>query len=312
MKNNPFLFRVFRVSIILLFLLFFLLPLKNLKEQPLASYLGTLSQTSYSKHKSLPLPLKNLKKQPLASHLVPLNHTIYSKHWPLPLPLKNLKKQPLVFHNIFTFQFDPDKKFPIYIAYHLQPQIVWGKLTAERKYKSDPYIKKGLIYSDYKGASNCDKKGRSFGYDKGHLAPLGSFKSSVHAYEAQYMSNIVPQKTNLNQGPWRRFEEKVRKFVKKGNEIYILTGPLYEKKGNKTAPCWKAAQSKIKELPSSYFKIALDFKKSRYCSVRMPQNAKKKARLKKFETPIKQIENKSGLQILSQFSKIKQDCSFLF
>lgn len=257
--------------------------------------------------------------RPLASSLNSLNLElkIYSKHWPMALPLKNLVKYPLVFHHIFTLQFDLNKKFPVYIAYHLSPQIVWGGLKTKRDYKLDPYIQnKSLNYKDYTGASNCDKKGRRFGYDKGHLAPLGSFKSSIYAYEAQYMTNIVPQKVNLNQGPWRIFEEKARAFVKKGNELYILTGPLYKKEGQKTAPCWKAAQSKIKEVPSSYFKIALDFKNSRLCSVIMPQNINnKRVKLKKFQTPVKEIERQSELKILSSKlsnKNIKQNCKFLF
>lgn len=246
-----------------------------------------------------------------------LSQMVYSKHWPVELPLKNLKEYPFISHHLFTFQFDPNKKFPVFIAYHLSPQIVWGSLKAKRDYKLDPFVKDGLSYSDYKGASNCDKKGRSFGYDKGHLAPLGSFKASVYAYEAQYMSNIVPQKGNLNQGPWRRFEEKVRDFVRKGNEIYILTGPLYPKEREKIAPCWKSAQSKIKEIPSAYFKLALDFKKAKLCSVIMSQKADRRAKLKKFQTQVEELEKQTGLNILSQASKIsnkkiKQGCDFLF
>lgn len=241
------------------------------------------------------------------------SQAVYSKHWPIALPLKNLATHPLVSHHIFTLQFDPNKKFPVYIAYHLSPQIVWGNLKAKRDYKLDPYIQnKGLSYADYKGASNCDKKSRKAGYDKGHLAPLGSFKNSIYAYEAQYMSNIVPQKVNLNQGPWRVFEEEVRAFVKKGNELYILTGPLYD--NEKKAPCWKAAQSKITEVPKSYFKVALDFKNSKICSVIMPQDiSHKKVSFKKFATSLKEIERQSGLIFLDSNlkKKIKQTCKFL-
>jgi len=244
-----------------------------------------------------------------------ISQTIYSEHWPLPMPLKDLRKNPFISHHIFTLQFDLDKKFPVYIAYHLSPQIVWGKLKVKRDYKLDPYLQEeSLSHSDYKGASNCDKKGRRFGYDKGHLAPLGSFKSSFYSYEAQYMSNIAPQKTGLNQGPWRVFEEKARAFVKKGNELYILTGPLFKKEGTKTAPCWKAVQSKIQEIPSAYFKLALDFKNSKICPVIMPQSADKRAKPKKFQTSVENIENQTGLKILPQAlnKKIKETCSFLF
>ena len=238
---------------------------------------------------------------------------VYSPHWPFPLPLKNLNKYPMVSHHIFTLQFDFDTRFPVFVAYHLSPQILWGNLKSKRDYTLDPHIqKKGLSYSDYKGASNCDKKGRAFGYDKGHLAPLGSFKASVYAYEAQYTSNIVPQKSDLNQGPWRIFEEKVRKFIKKGNEVSILTGPLYKKESKKTAPCWKAAQSKIKEVPGAFFKVVLDLKNSKVCSVIMPQTAHRRSPLKKFKTSISEIEKQSGLKILTLRKNLKENCSFLF
>ena len=201
------------------------------------------------------------------------------------------------------------------MAYHLSPQILWGDLKAKRDYTLDPYLQdQSLSNADFKGASNCDGKSRSMGYDRGHLAPVGSFKNSVYIYEAQYMSNIVPQKVNLNQGPWRVFEEKARDFIKKGNELYILAGPLYGKEGNKIAPCWKAAQSKIEELPNRYFKMALDFKNKKLCSVIMPQDiTHRQISLKRFQVPLQKIEQESGLTFWDKNKlSVTETCQFLF
>ena len=242
---------------------------------------------------------------------------IYSKHWPAALPVKSFDKNPIILHDIFILQFDLKKRLAVFLAYFLSPQIVWGSSKQERTYVLDPFLNEenSLSYKDYKGAGNCDKKGRKYGYDKGHLAPLGSFKASAYAYQAQYMSNIAPQKSNLNQGPWREFEERVRAFVKTGREVQILTGPVYGRESKKTAPCWKAAQSKISELPESYFKIVLNYKRSKFfsCSVIMPQTADRRAHPKIFEVKIQKIESQTGLDILSQFTdkkKITEDCSF--
>jgi len=232
------------------------------------------------------------------------------------LPLKDITKHPVISHDIFIFQFDLEKKFPIFLAYFLSPHILWGHSKEERKYKLDPFLKNNtLSYKDYEGASDCDKKGRDYGYDKGHLAPLGSFKASLYAYQAQYMSNIVPQKRDLNQGPWREFEEKVRDFVKTGKEVQVLTGPIYSKEPNKLAPCWKAVQSKITELPSSFFKIVIHYSESQFssCSIIIPQSTKRKTLVKDFEVKIEQIETQTDLDILSDFSgkKVLENCSFL-
>lgn len=245
------------------------------------------------------------------------NTGIYSKHWFGRLPLPGDRKNPLLIHDIFIISFDLKKKFPLWIAYHLSPAIVWGDLKAERKYILDPFLSptQSLSLKDYKGASNCD--GKKAGYDKGHLAPLGSFKASAHIYQAQYLSNIVPQMRKLNQGPWRVLEEQVRDFVKKGNELRILTGPLFGKEGkDKIPPCWKAAQGKLEEIPVSYWKIvAFKYKfKVQTCAFIMPQNVKnQRDHPKKYMVKLNQIEKTTGLSLLAETKKsIQQSCRFLF
>ena len=236
---------------------------------------------------------------------------IYSDHWWGKLPFRD-KRDRILMHDIFVISFDLDKKFPTWTAYKLSPSFVWGKLKAERKYKEDPLLPSGssLTYKDWRGASNCDGNNKS-GYDKAHLAPLGSFKSSLSAYQAQYLTNIVPQRRNLNQGAWRLLEEKVRAFVKRGNEVKILTGPLYREK---IPPCWKAVQGKITQVPSHYWKL-IAFKKGAkitVCSVLMPQNISKKENPLKYKYSLKQLEEELSFNLLIKDKKnLKEDCRFL-
>ena len=229
---------------------------------------------------------------------------IYSEHWWGALPFRAEKKA-LLIHDIFVISFDLDKKFPAWVAYKLSPALVWGKLKAERKYVKDPLLafNSSLNYKDWTGASNCDRQVKQ-GYDKAHLAPLGSFKSSPFAYQAQYLTNIAPQRRNLNQGPWRLLEEKVRAFVKQGNELKILTGPLYRKK---TAPCWKAVQGKITQVPSDYWKLIAfkDKSKIKICAVLMPQNIESKK-----ENPFKYKISLKQLRKEISFNPIMKDKKF--
>lgn len=254
----------------------------------------------------------------LVPHSTQIQKTkIHSRHWFGTLPLPKGDNKTLLIHNIFIISFDLEKKFPVWVAYQLSPSIVWGDLKAERKYVMDPFLSstQSLKPKDYKGASNCD--GKKKGYDKGHLAPLGSFKASAYAYQAQYLSNIVPQTRKLNQGPWRKIEEQARDFVKKGNEVRILTGPIYGKEGkNKIPPCWKAAQGKLEEIPSSYWKIIAFKHKSKIktCSFLLPQDIKnQKDHPKKYIVKWKKIEQRTGLNLFTGIKKpVQQDCNFLF
>ena len=232
----------------------------------------------------------------------------YSHHWWGALPAS--KK--LLIHDIFIISFDPDKQLAEWTAYRLSPSVVWGELKSERKYKTDPLFPESLSYKDYAGASDCDKKVKR-GYDKGHLAPLGSFKGSLFSYQAQYLTNIAPQKRDLNQGAWQRLESYIRSFVKTGKEVKILTGPLYEKS---IAPCWKQAQGKLTQIPSHYWKL-VSFKKKSYihtCSVIMPQEARRTDLPKKFVRSLEELSKKTKLSFFEKKKafKIKPSCDFLW
>ena len=246
----------------------------------------------------------------------------YSHHWWGKLP----EGKKILIHELFIISFDEEKNLAQWVAYQLNPGLMWGELKSARKYKSDPLTDGRLSPKDYTGASNCDKRwaGGSKrgaipsnkavkGYDKGHLAPVGSFKNSLFAYQAQYMTNIVPQSRNLNQGPWHKLEKHIRDFVKTGKEVKILTGPLYE---TAIAPCWKKAQGKLTQIPTHYWKLVSFKKKSRIhiCSVIMPQEVNKNAKPKKFVQSLEKIEKKTQLSLLEKSlnPKIKESCDFLW
>ena len=49
------------------------------------------------------------------------------------------------------------------------------------------------------------------------------------AEETNYLSNITPQRSPLNQGPWRILEDRIRDVTADYDAVYVLTGPLYER-----------------------------------------------------------------------------------
>src|SRR5271155_1100346 len=67
--------------------------------------------------------------------------------------------------------------------------------------------------------------------DRGHQAPLSSFCGSPYWQEADYLSNITPQKSDLNEGAWEKLENAERKLVtdRDTDIVYSITGPLYER-----------------------------------------------------------------------------------
>lgn len=253
---------------------------------------------------------------------------LYSRHWFGSMPWFLKKENILLAHHIFFISFNVTTGYPDWVAYELNPHTLWGDLKAERTLKSDPLltkaienhfatkkIKNPLSFRDYKGAS-------SFGYDKGHLAPKGSFKGSLFAFEAQYMTNIVPQKRDLNQGPWKTLEEKIRQFVGQGNRVKILTGTLYGEALNgknpfqKPLPVWPQAQGKISQVPTGFWKMVFMKEKSlvKVCTFLMPQNLggyNRKTSPKKFIAKIKDLQEFIPLNFQS-IENLKESCRFLY
>lgn len=66
-------------------------------------------------------------------------------------------------------------------------------------------------------------------YDRGHLAPNKDFSNSVSQNECFSMVNMIPQTEENNRGVWSKLEAFVRHITFQNKEVYVLTGPLYDK-----------------------------------------------------------------------------------
>ncbi len=63
------------------------------------------------------------------------------------------------------------------------------------------------------------------GYDRGHMCPSGDRTASAAANSLTfYLSNMVPQAANNNQGPWEKLESYSRTLVGQGKELFIVSG----------------------------------------------------------------------------------------
>ena len=64
------------------------------------------------------------------------------------------------------------------------------------------------------------------GFDRGHLCPSGDRTVTVADNQATfYMTNILPQTPDHNQGVWASFESYCRSLAGLGHEILVVTGP---------------------------------------------------------------------------------------
>ncbi|MCB2194423.1 MAG: DNA/RNA non-specific endonuclease [Bacteroidetes bacterium] len=189
----------------------------------------------------------------ITSQLNAQNPEIYCKHFFYGYPTGTPESNDLIIRDIYALSSNDETKFADWVAYRLTVHEVDGSLTIDRAWKSDPWLDEEETLEPKSGSENDYKYANdTLKTDRGHQAPLGSFKNSVYASETNYLSNITPQKSDLNRGPWMYLENKVRDIVRKTNLVYVMTGPLYERE----MPKLPNANEQHK-LPSGYWKIII-------------------------------------------------------
>ena len=130
-------------------------------------------------------------------------------------------------------------------AYCLTEEELVKNAKRSDDFRSDPEITTGSATpSDYKKS----------GYDRGHLSPAADFAFDEKAMsETFYMSNMSPQKGNLNRGLWKDLESKVREWAGIFGRVYVVSGPILEKPAEE----YQSIGENQVSVPEFYYKVLL-------------------------------------------------------
>lgn len=149
-------------------------------------------------------------------------------------------------HSQLRISYDREMKVPRYVVYELRRVDLQRKKFRRRdNFKADPYL------LELKVEQVSGDVYRRSGFDRGHLAPAADFSWNRRALsESFYLSNITPQRPGLNRGPWKRLEDRVRRWACGEERLTVITGPLYA-----------ADPTLLRDelpIPESFFKIVVD------------------------------------------------------
>lgn len=149
----------------------------------------------------------------------------------------------VITHKGFTLSYNYDLKIPNWVAYELTAKKVEGTVPRYDKFKPDPMVPQNVTATtnDYKHS----------GWDRGHMAPAADMKWNEQAMrESFYLSNICPQNHNLNGGVWKDLEEQVRDLATQKGRIFIVCGPIVDKKHE------TIGENKV-AIPKAFYKVLL-------------------------------------------------------
>lgn len=146
----------------------------------------------------------------------------------------------------YALDLDPATKMARWVAYCSNQSSISGNSEQSRDWKPDPAFPKSvqLEPDDYQGIG-------SIGYDRGHQAPLASFRG-MNWEVTNYTTNITPQAAALNRGAWVALEKYERSLIMKNGKACVITGPYYEP-DSPVVQLPNADESH--KVPSGYWKI---------------------------------------------------------
>ncbi len=104
------------------------------------------------------------------------------------------------------------------------------------------------------------------------------------------MSNMSPQLPGFNRVGWRVLEEHVRDLANEYNELYVVTGPIYQ--GNEGTIGNGVA------IPSAFYKVILDPSFDEAIAFIVPHRDVSSSELANFITTIDEVERQTGLDFL--------------
>jgi endonuclease G len=166
----------------------------------------------------------------------------------------------LVIRDCYALSNNAKTKFADWVAFRLTPQEVFGTLDLARKWRNDDWLGTDKTLKatpkkkdEYRDALQVGKDARRRGYERGHLAPLASFRGSRDASQVNFYSNIVPQNPDLNEGLWEHLEQAVRRLAIHYQYVWVITGPLYEGEEMPKLPHARAAH----KVPSHLWQIVM-------------------------------------------------------
>ena len=187
----------------------------------------------------------------------------------------------------FTVGYSELRRNPLWVAYHARPVERRREYRRPEDFEVDQRTRARVTSRDYSRS----------GYQRGHLAPSWLI-AQLHGRKAQQqtflMSNITPQKPNLNQKLWQRLEEiESDRFARWFGGVWVFTGPIFDDH-------IQHLRSGV-EVPDAFYRIFVDENPSgapQVLAFIVPQTVRGDEPLDQFVTTVDDIEARTGFDFL--------------
>ncbi len=136
----------------------------------------------------------------------------------------NNSDEPIVMlvNHSYAIGYSKELKQPIWACYR------YSWVSTDRRFERPP-----LFYEDFRLPKDSRLSTDTFGsgYHRGHMAPNNGVNKQygkLAQLETFLMSNICPQKGDLNSGIWKKIEhDMIDRYAKNNGQVFIICGPVF-------------------------------------------------------------------------------------
>lgn len=206
----------------------------------------------------------------------------------------------------FVISYDRRTRVANWVLEH----VTRDHLNSDHYDRSDINFFEDHSFHNYFRATNSDYK--NSGYDRGHLAAAGNYRTSPDYLRNTYiLSNIAPQVgRGFNRDKWCHLEKYCRSRVHKTKQAWICTGPLYLPQRDSTTGKLFVKYEVIGKnhisVPTHFFKVLLyelDGKFHMECFLMPNQPLPDERKVKDFRVDPEVIERAAGLIFFSHIPR---------
>jgi endonuclease G, mitochondrial len=151
-----------------------------------------------------------------------------SKHTTLGIPAPASTTNVNAFLSVksgYVVSYNGSRKVPNWVSWELNTSYL-GSAARQDDYRPDDTFPANIpqaSLADYSGS----------GYDRGHMCPSADRTLTVAANQQTFfLTNMIPQAANNNQGPWEALESDLRTLAQSGKELFIISGGTFSASSN--------------------------------------------------------------------------------
>ena len=206
------------------------------------------------------------------------------------------KSNYLMIKNGYALSFNGNNGNPNWVSWHLDN--TWtGSASRQNDFRQDPSLPSGWLQPTGPGFGG--------GFDRGHMTPSADRTSTVSINSETFlMTNMLPQASNNNQGPWNKMESYLRGLFP--NELYVISGGHgsqgnTERGGNVNIPThtWKV----VLVLSSGSDDVNRVTTSTRTIAIWMPNNSTDVSRSdswQQYRVSVDYVESQTGYNFFSE------------